>query len=128
MACRPRSDTGRLPRAHLGLYGGPLPVADSLFEAGQEGGLCGPYIGHLIPLAHDGSDHNTTPQTRQGTKRQSPAPTSDVSVRGVVRPRPGGVARGRRQIQICGHLGGRPLRVLALANLDLGRYGPWLQM
>jgi hypothetical protein len=49
------SDSGRLPRPHLGLYGGPLLVADSLFEAGQEGGLCGPHIGHLVPLAHGSS-------------------------------------------------------------------------
>lgn len=54
------SKVTRLARAHLRLYGGPFPVADSFLEAGQESRFGWPHVGHLVPLAHGCSEEKQT--------------------------------------------------------------------
>lgn len=71
MAWARGSDAARLRLAHLGLDGGPLLVADSLLEAGQEGGLGGPHVRHQVPLAHGGSDGKHALQPA-GQRRRRP--------------------------------------------------------
>lgn len=107
------SDAARLRLAHLGLDGGSLLVADSLLEAGQEGGLGGAHVRHQVPLAHGRSDRRRPPHPA-GQRRRRP--------RALLTS-----ARGRRQIQIRGHLGGRILAATAVANPRGGRHGPGLQ-
>lgn len=128
MAWARGSDAARLRLAHLGLDGGPLLVADSLLEAGQEGGLGGPHVRHQVPLAHGGSDGKHALQPA-GQRRRRPRTllTSAHALRHPNHAPSGGVASGRRQIQTRGHLGGRILAATAVANPRGGRHGPGLQ-
>lgn len=77
---------GRATRAHLGLHGGPFPVADPLLEAGQERRLGRPHVGHLVPLAHGSCGES--PALPESTSR----PRSGASQMTCARPRP---QRGR---------------------------------
>lgn len=57
------SEATRPAWAHLGLDGGPFPVADPLLEASQERRLGWPHVRHLVPLAHGCSGAKQAPRT-----------------------------------------------------------------
>lgn len=124
MAWARGSDAARLRLAHLGLDGGPLLVADSFLEAGQEGGLGGPHVRHQVPLAHGGSDGKRPPHPA-GQRCRRPRALRRQRTLASPNHALGGVTRGRRQIQIRGHLGGRILAATAVAKRESARRSPW---
>lgn len=81
----------RLAWAHLGLYGGPFPVADLFLEAGQERRLSWPHVRHLVPFAHGHSGKKLAPRSRLEIV-EATAPTSDVTSSPPPDVRPGNMA------------------------------------